>query len=792
MDVHRAARVAGAAHGGQVVLTEATYRIAVDRRIDAVSYLDLGLHRLKDLPAPEHLFQLGMAGLPSAFPPLRSLGSASNLPTPPTSLVGRDREVADLAGRLTSGTGRLTTLVGTGGTGKTRLALAGAAAVRDHFPDGVYFVPLADATTADVMWTTIAESLGVVLEGTGSPAVLEHLGTRRVLLVLDNLEQLKDAAAVVVELLDRAPGVQVLATSRRPLRVAGEHEVVVEPLPVASAVAGPDAGRPDGGAAPGGAVELFVERVRLVRPDFAVTPENADDVRELGRRLDGLPLAIELVAARARLLGPRAMLARLDGVLALSRVTVDGPERQHTLRHALDWSYQLLRPEVRTAFGRLGACDGDFGLAAAGAVVDPDRGPSSGGDPWGEEADDELDVVAELVDASLLTVREGPDGEPRLAMLGTVALYARELLVVDPDADRVRAAHAEHYLRVAEEASRQLRQAQHLAGRSRLERELPNLRAALAWSLGEAAGDGSDARLTLGLRLCEQLSWFWYGCGYATEGRRWLEAAVRASSETALPEAVAALHALGVLVMQQGDGTRARELLETCLAYRRKSGDPSQLADELNSLGLACRASGDPDRALALAEEAVAVARQGGHQRPEANAVTTLAILAIDADRGDEAVELLRRCLELDTSLGDVWGQAADHLNLASALLRARRVEEAHAHLLEHAPDAVRLGDWELSVDVLDVFCAVHARRGDAGRAARLLGATVRMRQEHELPLAAPDARWFESVLAPVRDLPDADTWRSNMARGARWDVEEALGDAMAPPAVDGSSPAAR
>lgn len=784
MDVHRAARVAAGAHGGQVVLTEATLRLVEDSPPEDVTFVDLGHHRFKDLPQPEHVYEARVAGLEREHPSLKSLGAATSLPVPTTSLVGRRDEIALLTDLLGGEGTRLVTLTGSGGTGKTRLALAAAAAVEAMYPDGVFFVPLAPVRTADVMWTTMAAVLGVAGESKDPPTFLAHLAERRALLVLDNLEQLPHAAEVVARLLAGAPRTHVLATSRRPLHVAGEHEVPIEPLPVAGpgrttgtargGISGAEGTATDGTAvdlAEGGAVELFVERARLVRPGFTLTPENAEDVREICRSLDGLPLAIELVAARTKLLSPKALRARLDQALEISRPDVGLPARQQTLRSALDWSFELLPEDLRHSFRAFGVCEGEVDLATAEAVVD---------------AGDVLDQVAGLVDASLLTVREGADGEPRVRMLRTVALYARDQLRGRGELDAARWRHASHFAARAEAANDRLRGPDHLAAKDHLEQDLPNLRAALRWTLVQppASGAGEDAaseRLHLGLRLCEHLGWFWYGCGYQAEGRRWLQQALDVAGTTYSREVVVAVHGLAVLVLQQGDARRARDLLRLCLDYWRRVGDKVHISSQLNSLGIAYRSLGEEETARKSIEEAVALAREAGDPRREANAVSNLALLLLDAGEPDAAIEQLRRALVLDTELQDAWGQAADHVNLSGALLRAGRTQEAYDQLLECAHDAVGLGDVELTVDVLALLCVVHARRGETEVAARLLGTCERLREQAELPLTPPDAAWFESEIAPVRARVDPAVWKQHRDAGARDSVEDALSLATAP-----------
>ncbi|EYR64959.1 hypothetical protein N866_00655 [Actinotalea ferrariae CF5-4] len=767
MDVHRAARVAASAHGGQVVVTDATHALLAGEPLPGVRFRDLGRHRLKDLAEPVHLHQVCIDGLPSAFPRPKSLGSPSTVPQPATSLVGRTAELEALGSMLTGPDVRLLTLTGPAGTGKTRLALAVAVHVEEHFRDGVYVVPLAEARTPDVMWTTVADAMGVPGESRPPPALLEHLAPQEVLLVLDNLEQLPDAPEVVRALLAAGPGVRVLTTSRRPLHLAAEHEVPVAPLPTTARRAGP--GEP--GEEPD-AVRLFVERARLVRPGFTLTDENREDVAEICRRLDGLPLAIELVAARTKLFGPAALRARLDRSLdppGSVGTAVDTPGRQQTLRAALDWSHDLLDEDLALAFRRLGVCEGAVDLAAVAAVV-------------GDEAD-VVDVVGRLVDVSLLTVRDGRDGEPRVRMLQTIRRYARERLRDAGELDEARRRHAGHYTGIAERAAAELRGEQHLAARDRIEADLDDLRAVLAWAFAPSAeepDDDAEARLALGLRLGQHLAWFWYGCGYPAEGRRWLQAAVDAAGTRRSPQVMTALHGLGVFVLQQGQAERAREMLTVCLEHARTTGDPAVLSRELNSLAMVHRALDDPDTATALAEEAVAAARASGDRRSEVNAVSNLALLAADAGRHDESITLLRRCLELDTELQDAWGQGADHINLVGSLLRARRTSEAHAHLREHAASAVALNDLEITIDVLDLFAVVHALRGDAHRAARLIGASAELREQADLSMAPVDAAWVEEAIGPVREATGTEAWRQAMEAGRGRGVAAALDEALA------------
>ncbi len=469
MDVHRAARIAASAHGGQVVVSSSTQRIISAEPPVGVGFVDLGHHRLKDLPEPEHLYQLCADGLATEFPPLKSIGAASTLPVTTTTIVGRDGELDELSGLLRRPEVRLVTLTGPGGSGKTRLSIAVAARLEPFMPDGVYFVSLGDTTTAEVMWSDIAEVLGATGESRAQDSVVASLTNKQCLLVLDNLEQLDDAPAVVSRLLAAGPGVSVLTTTRRLLRVTGEHEHEVPPLEV------PAAQTNQVGAAEGfGAVAMFVERAAMVRSGFALTDANVGEVVEICRRLDGLPLALELAAARLKLMSPASLLARLDSILELSGRLIDRPARQQTLRSTIEWSYSLLTPSLQVAFRQLGVFAGPFDLPAVEAVVV--RGANA--------ADDPLDLVADLVDASLVRMAEETDSEPRFRVLQTISAFAREKLVENGELDDVSRRHAEHFLQFLHDQPQQRDAAAHLA-KPRIEKELGNLRAALTWSLGE-------------------------------------------------------------------------------------------------------------------------------------------------------------------------------------------------------------------------------------------------------------------------------------------------------------------
>ena len=760
LDVHRAARIAAVAHGGQVVLSDATRHLVESRLAADVSLRDLGWHRLKDIEAPERIHQLVVAGLPDRFPPLKSLGAQSRLPVPMTPLVGRERDLEQVLATLTGPGIRLLTLTGTGGVGKTRLSLAAAAALDQDFPQGVFFIALAAVRDAEVMWKTIADGLDVTGDGPAADAVTGYLRDRRALLVLDNLEQLDGAAGVVAGLLAAAPGLVVLATSRRPLHLPGEQELPVPPLQVpreASVVE----------VSASGAARLFAQQASMSRPGFAITEANAADIAAICERLDGLPLAIELAAARVRLLAPRALLARLAHSIDLAAADVGQSSRQRTLRNAIAWSYDLLTPDLAEAFRRAGVFAGGCDLDALAAVAAPEPGPDAQG-TQGVGADP-LDLAAGLLDVSLITVTDGADGEPRVGMLETIREYALERLEQAGDLDDTRRRHAEHYAGVAERASEQLRDSgpAHLVALDRLEAEHDNLRAALTWSLQTPAAGPASAdreRAAIGLRLVQALALFWYRHGYITEGRRWLQRAIDLTAEDGGAPLAQLAHWLGVLLQQQGEPQAALRLLERSLAIWRDLGDRDQQARELNSLGITHKHLDDFDTARSLLEESAAISREVGSGMRLAAALTNLGQLEADAGNFDRATQVLLEALAIDTKEGDMLGVALDQQSLAGVHLRAGRAREAHDLLSSMADYVASSGDPELLTTTLEMCAANAAQLGEGPRAARLTGAAEAIRQKTGIPIKQPEM--LEEFLAPARAATAPEEWDAALAAG--------------------------
>jgi predicted ATPase/class 3 adenylate cyclase len=761
LDVHRAARIAAAAHGGQVVLSEATRLLAASAWPAGVSARDLGFHRLKDIEAAEHIYQLAGPGLREDFPPLKSVGAQTSLPVPATPLIGRDDDLAQLRAALAGPAARLVTLTGTGGVGKTRLALAAAAALGQAFPHGVYFVALAAVRDGEVMWKTLASSLDVSVEGQAADAVTAYLAGRRALLVLDNLEQLAEAAAVVAALLAAASGLVVLATSRRPLHVIGEHELPVQPLELPGR-----AGLPEVAAC--AAARLFARQAGLVRPGFAVTADNAADVAAICGRLDGLPLAIELAASRVKLLSPRALLARLGPGLGLATAESGRPLRQQTLRSTVAWSYDLLAPGVAQVFRRMSVFAGGCDLDALAAVA------ATGGDPGGS---DPLEPVAELQDVSLITVTEGIDGEPRIGMLETIRDYALDRLEQDGELDGTRRRHAEHYAAVAERAHGQLDGPAQLTALDRLEADHDNLRAALAWSLDTAAAGGAaqGERAVIGLRLVQALTLFWYQHGHVAEGRRWLQRAMDLASADGGAALAGVTHGLGVLMDTQGEPGAARRLFERSLAIWRELGHRDQQARELNSLGIAHHHLGDLDVARSLLEESIAIAREIGNPVRLAAALTNLGQLESAAGDFDRATQALQEALALDSEQGDLLGMALDQQSLALVCLRAGRPGEARDLLSGTFDYVASAGNTAVLANILELSATITAALGDPLLAARRAGAAEGIRQQSGMQRTDLELARMERYLTPARATVTSEAWAAELAAGRALTQHEAL-----------------
>jgi len=763
LDVHLAARIAATAHGGQIVLSESA-KVMLTSLGDDVVVRDLGWHRLKDIEESEHLFDVldSRVEVRSAFPPLRSLGTRANLPLPTTPLVGRAGELVELIGRFETDGARLVTLTGPGGAGKTRLALGVASALEHVFSHGIFFVNLHTADREALMWAGIAEAVGMTGEVEEAPRerVLRLLTDRRVLLVLDNLEQIDGADVVIDQLLVHAPGVSVLATSRRTMHLISEYEHPVPPLET------PPQGKHTPATVQGcGAVELFVRRAVMAHSHFVLTTDNVADVVELCHRLDGLPLAIELAAARSRLLSPGAMVRRIDERLGLGVAAADRTPRQRSLGATIGWSYDLLDPSLQQVFRRLGVFATGCDLTAVEHVALFD-----GGDPF--------DQVARLVDASLLQIVDSPDGEPRVTMLQTVRSFARDRLDASGEAEHIHLLHARWCLAVAGETSEMLHGSRRIAALDGMDAVEDNVRAALDWCL-RPVSDVSPERLETGLKLSAAMSNYWYQFGYLAEGRGWHERAASVAGSMESPEVVDALHGLAIMMLQQNELAPARQMLVRALDMAARLGDRDRQARESNSLGVAHRESGHPAEARELIEHSLVLAREVENSSREATALTNMVVVLMDAGDYHEAAAAARQAVQGDIARDDTWGVAVNNTNLALALLYAEGAHTSFEHLAAIADDVISVGDPELTITIVELFAAALAELGDARLVGQLLGAADAQREVVGIPRSSPDAVQLDRSVTPAMHALPPVEWESAHTAGRSMTIGEAVERAL-------------
>src|SRR5215211_5294510 len=671
MDVHRAARICAAAHGRQIVVSETTQRLLGDGASDTL-LLDLGEHRLKDLGQPLRLYQFGER----SFPPLRSLNQ-TNLPAQPSELIGRERELEELQELVE--TTRVVTLTGAGGSGKTRLALQTAAEVVDRFDGGVFWVPLAIVTDPGLVESAIAEMVGA------PGGVADYVGRKKLLLLLDNLEQLLPGVVPpVARLVEQCPNLRLLVTSRAPLRIATEHEYAVEPLAEVDAVS------------------LFRRRA------FVAEPEDAE--REICRRLDGLPLAIELAAARTRVLAPDRLLARLGRMLpVLTGGHRDAPERQRTLRATIEWSYELLEDEQRPLFARLGVFPGSFDLDAGEVVCDAD-----------------LDTLERLVEHSLL--RRWASG--RLGMLETIRELAVEKLEASGEAASVRRRHAEFFVELAESSGLSINTLGKLPQRHDLVLpELHNLRAAMDW----AADDDPE----LGLRIAVGIETVWVTHDPREGVRRFqtlLERAVHLDPDFR----ARALLDLGGCLEWSGDVKQARGVYEEALALRRQLGDESGVAEAGFRLGVVDSREGDLESARNRWEQSLEEWRRLGDEAGIAQGLGNLGWLAIMEGDFQLGRELTEQGCVIARRLGWTWWEVNAVATLAELELETGNIGEGERLAREALEISSRIADRTHSLYGLAILAWAAALHGDDERASRLWASV-----EAELE-RAPDAP-FES-----------------------------------------------
>ncbi len=609
--LYRVSRLLSAGHGGQILVTATTYELVRAALPGGVTLRDLGKRQLKDLIEPEHVWQVAIDGLPADFPPLKTPDARpTNLPHALTTLIGRDAERAQGQALLRRTDGRLLTLTGPPGVGKTRFALQLAADLLTDFADGAWFIALVSVEDSDLLAATIAGALGLRPEPGRPlvPALREHLQRQQVLLVLDNFEQVTEGATLVADLLGGAPGLKVLVTSRVRLHLRGEKELALAPLPLPAST--PPAQVADLARIP--AIALFVERAAEAQAGFTLTQENAAAVAAICRRLDGLPLAIELAAARSKILAPPALLARLETRLPLlTGGAGDLPAHQQALRDTITWSYNLLSVAGQQLFRQLAVFAGSFAIAAAEEVCGSFSAPAAEaratgpGDPAAprQPLPDLLDMITALVDQSLLQSDAGQ--ELRFHMLETIGEYARERLEASGEAAVLRQRHGAYYLALAEAAEAGWQGARQADWVRRLEVEHDNLRAALNWAQ-------ETGQAELGARLAGALARFWATHGYLAEGRRWLEAALRAGASVPMAQRAHVLEGASELAYWQADYGAAQTWAEEALALRRSLGQPGAVAEALTNLGRILWRQGDRAGAQARLTESQTLRRASG------------------------------------------------------------------------------------------------------------------------------------------------------------------------------------
>jgi predicted ATPase/class 3 adenylate cyclase len=805
--LNRAARLLATGHGGQVLLSDVTAGLVRDDLSSGLHLRDLGEHRLKDLIRPERVFQLVMPGLSAEFPPLVSLDARPhNLPVQVTALLGREQDVQAVRSLLLRDGVRLVTLTGPGGTGKTRLSLQVAADLLEFFEDGAFVAELAPISDPDLVLSTIAQTLGVRDAG-GRPvrdAIIDYLHDRRLLLLLDNFEQVLTAAPVVTDLLRACAGLSVLATSRAPLQIGGEHEFPVPPLALPEPV---DLTRPMTAErlSQYAAVALFIERAVAVKPDFTVTNQSAPAIAEICVRLDGLPLAVELAAARTRLLSPDAMLARLGhGLALLTGGRRDLPARQQTLRGAIAWSHDLLDPDEQRLFRRLGVFVGGFTLDAAEAVCDVQ----------GDLGIDVLDGLESLVSKSLVKQQAGATGDARFSMLETIREYAAEQLEASGKAAAIQERHTNHFLALAIASPRTPE------GFDRVEQDHDNLRAALQWLTEQ--GDAERA-----MRLAAALTSLWGIRGYLTEGRDRLARAL------ALPQAqvpadarAAALYASGRLAFNQSDYAAAQSFWERGLALWRELGNPGRVADGLRNLGHLARERGDYATARTLLTESLEGFRATGEVGNVGRTIDMLGLVVLQQGDYAAARGLFQQALEIAREHQNEFGimtaiarlghvaQAEGNLaeararyeeslvtqrrwddkraiasllrNLGMVLIDEGQLTMAWSRFEESAALVRHLHDRSGTASVLDGLAGLAAVQGQPDRALRLAGAAAAFREVLGKSHPRNLQDWIEHKLAPARAALGTE------ATAAAWAEGQAMGlDRAITYALEVSTPAA-
>jgi predicted ATPase/class 3 adenylate cyclase len=757
LDVHLAARMAAAGHGGQVLISDATRALIEGSLASGLRLRGLGEHRLKDFGQPMRISQLEIDGLPVDFPSLKTVSARpGNLPQQLTSFVGRESQLADVTRLI--GSHRLVTLTGPGGTGKTRVALQTAHELLAGQKDGAFFIDLASIRDATLVPLAVARALGVRVDpgGDALAALQAYLHDRNLLLILDNFEQVREGAGVVEELLSAAPQLKILVTSRTPLSIYGEQEYEVPPFET-EVTSSSDA------------IDLFVDRARAVRPGFELTDEHAAAVAKIITRLDGLPLAIELAAGQVRVLSPAAILSHLDRRLQLLASQARGrPERQRTMRGAIEWSYDLLSEPERRLFARLSACPAGCSLEAAKVVGDP-----------GDLGLPVLEALGGLVGNSLLRQVEEPDGTPRFSMLGTMLEYAGERLEEDFDADATYARMAQFYLQFAEETAPHLTMEEQAIWLDRCEGEGANLRRAFDWAVETGQAD-------IGLRTATALWRFWQLRGPMGEGRRTLDRLLALPGSSPGTRARALGAACG-LAWWDGDYELTRGHAEEALRLSREIGDRDEEVEARYNLGRALLWSGllgnswDVDRAEDLFVQSQNLAEELGDRRGIAKALRGRGMV-ISTARGDAgaALPMFERALALLEEVGDRSETADALVALGNGHRFSGDTEGGRTFYLQAIDLADAAGNHPASTGLLFMMAAVEGEMGRHERAATIWGAAMAIREASGALKPPMAARLIGDPVAVARAAIGDDTVERALAAGRVMDADTVIAYAHA------------
>lgn len=761
MDVHQAARIGDAGHGGQILLSEATYVLVKDDLPQGVALRDLGMYSLKDIAYPQHLFQVVGADLTVDFPPLRTQEvRPNNLPRQLTSFVGREREMVRVKDLLSSTC--LLTLTGSGGCGKTRLALQLAGSVVEEYPDGVWLVELAALSEPALVPQTVARTLRI-REDPGRPllsTLLDQLRSRKLLLVLDNCEHLGTECAKLAETLLRyCPSITILATSREPLRIVGETTCRVPSLSFPERLSTP----PVNDFMEYEAIRLFVERAAAVQASFALTPQNAAAVAAVCRHLDGIPLAIELAAARAQMLSAEQIAARLDDRFRLlTRSSRTVPPRHQTLRAAMDWSYGLLSESEQTLFRRFAAFAGGWTLEAAEAVCAGD----------GIQSDQVLDVLSRLIDKSLV-IFEQRGKVTRYRQLETVRQYAHDLLSATEEMQAVRDRHQRWFLDMAERAAAALKEADQGIWLNRLDAEHDNLRAVLERAMESGQHD-------IGLGLAVALWRFWLARGYAEEGRRWLDALLLGSGAAPAALRAKALNAVGNIAMTgQNDYAAARMYLEESLAIRRAVGDAEGVAQALLNLGIVASGQGDHVTARELFRESRGLCQELGDRWSVALALNNEGHAAFRQGDLAAARSLLQQSQAAFRELGDKARLAMALGGLGRVAVREGEYATGRAFLSESLAIRRELSDKPGIPVSLEAFAAFAAARGHAKCAVHLLGAASALRDAIRHFRDPPHSADYDRTAAVARAQLGEAQFAAALAEGRAMTLDQVVSEVV-------------